>query len=153
MESYLSFYDWLISLNITVPVFIRLPANVRASTLVKAKINWLRVCKFTLSTQKICSYILRVWLWGSDGTWANVIALQGGKKGGDAWLYGVDTLGKGKTKTNRSWRWAQSHWVPQRSLSQQSKFCSNYIPRLWARAHHIVDMLQTCVGWMNPEDW
>lgn len=49
MESYLSFYDWLVSLNITVPFFIHLPANVKTSTLVKTKINRLRVCKFTLS--------------------------------------------------------------------------------------------------------
>lgn len=37
------------SLNISVPVFIHLPANVKTSTLVKAKINRLPVCKFTLS--------------------------------------------------------------------------------------------------------
>lgn len=66
----------------------------------------------TLSSQKVCSYISRVWLWGSDGMRANVITLQGGKRGGDAWLYGVDTLGKEKTKPNCSWHWAPSHWVP-----------------------------------------
>lgn len=62
--------------------------------------------------QKVCSYISRVWLWESDGMQTIIITFQGGNKGGDAWLYGVDTLGKEKTKTNCSWSYAQSHWAP-----------------------------------------
>lgn len=58
MESYLSFYDWLISRNITVPGFIRLLANVKTSTLAKAKINWLHVRKcHTILSESLLLYL------------------------------------------------------------------------------------------------
>lgn len=94
--------------------------------------------------QKVCSCISRVWLWESDGMRTIIITFQGGKKGGDAWLYGVDTLGKGKTKTNCGWSYARSHWAPHPIFISTIKVLFILHSQALSEAHHIVGTLQTC---------
>lgn len=111
----------------------------------RLKLIGCHVCKFTLSTQKVCSYISRVWLWESDGMRTNTLLLyREGRKGEmlDCMAWTLSDREKQKLTVAEVELNPIGLLIP--SLSQQSKSCSNYIPRLWARVHHIVGTLQTC---------